>query len=308
MKLSVTTTTPDVPRPSPVALLAGPFPARVATAAALGLDGLELMVLDPAQIDARAIRAALNEAGLEVSAIASGAQAFQAGLTLLATDVDVRAAARARLHALIDLAAELGVPIVTVGSFRGRVAGQPDAPQLLADALGAAADHAAPRGVRLVLEPLNRYEADFLFTVAETLDFIAAVGHSHLGLLFDTYHANIEEPSFAGALQAAWDAGRLWHVHVSDSNRLAPGQGHVPFAAIVATLRDLGYTGYLSAEHFPHPDPAAAARAFSAHMRTLVPSANPQPLPGRVQTNAASQGAPAPFPEEDKPGKTGVRP
>ena len=272
MKLSVTTTTPDVPQPSPVALLAGPFPARVATAAALELDGLELMVLDPAQIDAAGLRAALSRAGLEVSAIASGAQAFQAGLTLLATDAGMRAAARARLCALIDLAAELGAPIVTVGSFRGRVAGQPDGRQILAETLGAAAEYAARRDVRLGVEPLNRYETDFLFTVEETLDFITEVGHSHLGLLFDTYHANIEEPTFAGALAAAAQAGRLWHVHISDSNRLPPGQGHILFAAIVATLRALGYAGYLSAEHFPHPDPDAAARAFSEHMRTHVPS------------------------------------
>ena len=307
MNLSVTTTTPDVPQPSPVALLSGPFAARAVTAAALGLDGLELMALDPAQIDARAIRAALNGAGLGVSAIASGAQAFQAGLTLLATDVGVRDAARARLHALIDLAAELGAPIVTVGSFRGRAAGQPDAKQVLAETLGVAAEHAARRAVRLVIEPLNRYEGDILFTVAETLDFVAEVGHSHLGLLFDTYHANIEEPTFEGALQAAAQAGRLWHVHISDSNRLPPGQGHIPFAAIVATLRALGYGGYLSAEHFPHPDPDAAARAFAAHMRSLVPSVNPRPLPGRVQTNADPEGAPAPFPEGDERGKTGVR-
>jgi sugar phosphate isomerase/epimerase len=65
-------------------------------------------------------------------------------------------------------------------------------------------------------------------------------------------------------------AGRLWHVHLGDSNRLPPGQGHLDFPAIVATLREVGYQGYLSAELLPRPNPDAAAEATIAYMRQYI--------------------------------------
>jgi len=129
--------------------------------------------------------------------------------------------------------------------------------------------YAAQRGVELVLEPINRYETNFLNTVAETLAFLDEVAAPNVGLLFDTFHANIEEPSLAGSLRAAGQ--HLKHVHTADSNRWAPGSGHLDFAAVVATLRQSGYDGWLSAEILPLPGSAeqAAAQAI-AHLRPLV--------------------------------------
>ena len=92
---------------------------------------------------------------------------------------------------------EKGVCIVTIGSFRGRMAwvGGYEARSMLVDTLGMAAEKGAQQGVRLALEPLNRYETDIVQTAQEGLALIDEVGHSHLGLLLDTYHANIEEVS-----------------------------------------------------------------------------------------------------------------
>jgi sugar phosphate isomerase/epimerase len=64
---------------------------------------------------------------------------------------------------------------------------------------------------------------------------------------------------------------RLWHVHIGDSNRLPPGQGHVDFGGIVNTLREIDYQGYLSAELFPRPDPDTAAADTIQYMRRFVP-------------------------------------
>ncbi len=274
MKLAVTTTTPDVPAPSPVALLAGPMGERVARAAQLGLHGFELMVLDPAQVDAAEVRGLLAQHGLEAAAVASGAQASQAGLTLLAANADVRARARRRLLELIDLAQALGAPLVTVGGFRGRLAALEDGSgrTLLVHALQQGCEHAAAHGVRLLIEPLNRYETDVVQTVEQGLALIEEVGHSHLGLLVDTFHANIEEATFAAAFATAAQAGRLWHVHIGDSNRLPPGEGHIDFRAIVALLEQLGYDGYLSAEHLAHPTPDRAAAAFAGFLIPILPA------------------------------------
>ena len=101
--------------------------------------------------------------------------------------------------------------------------------------------------------------------------FIEASGAPHLGVLADTFHMNIEETTIEGALEAAAAGARLWHIHMADSNRWAPGFGHLDFAQIVAALGRLGYGGFLSAEILPKPDPQEAARQTILTLRPLVP-------------------------------------
>ncbi len=273
MKLAVATPTPEVETPVPVALLSGTFAERLQKATRLGYDGVELMVARPDELEAREIRAQVSALGLEVPAIASGAVYMVDKLTLLASDAEVSRRAVARLHTLINFAAALEAPLVTIGGFRGRLAwaGGSDARARLIEILGAAAEKASAQGVCLVLEPLNRYESDILNNASQGLALIEEVGHSHLGLLLDTFHVNIEESSLTDCFRQVMAAGRLWHVHVGDSNRLPPGQGHIDFPGIVDTLCEIGYQGYLSAELLPQPDPDAAAVATISYMRPLVP-------------------------------------
>ena len=87
-------------------------------------------------------------------------------------------------------------------------------------------------------------------------------------LLADWFHMNIEEVSIESAIRSAGD--QVGHVHLADSNRRAAGLGHIPFAPVVAALRDVGYRGYLSAEVLPLPDAAAAARQALAAVRALT--------------------------------------
>lgn len=273
MKLALATPTPEVKTPIPVALLSGAFAERMQKAAHLGYDGVELMVIRPDELKVSEIHAQVSAAGLEVAAIATGAIYMADKLTLLASDPKLSRQAATRLDALIDLAEALEAPIVTIGSFRGRLAwaGGPEARETLVEILRKAADKAMRHGVRLVLEPLNRYEGDIVVTAEEGLGLIEEVGHSHLGLLLDTYHVNIEESSLADPFRQTMAAGRLWHVHLGDSNRLPPGQGHLDFDRIVAALHESGYQGYLSAELLARPDPDTAAEATIKYMRQLVP-------------------------------------
>jgi sugar phosphate isomerase/epimerase len=233
------------------------------------------MVVRPDELDVTKTRKQLSAAGLEVAAIASGAIYMVDKLTLLAPDPEVSQQAVGRLQALIDFAAAVEAPLVTIGGFRGRLAwagASAEARLRLVEIFGAAAENAARQGVRLVLEPLNRYETDILYNAEEGLALIEEIGHSHLGLLLDTFHANIEEASLYECFRRVMAAGRLWHVHLGDSNRLPPGQGHIDFAGIVTTLREIDYHGYLSAELFPRPDPDTAAAATIDHMRQFVPN------------------------------------
>jgi sugar phosphate isomerase/epimerase len=101
--------------------------------------------------------------------------------------------------------------------------------------------------------------------VEQGLELIEAVGADNFGLLLDTFHMNIEEPKIEDSIRAAGD--RIFHFHVADSNRWYPGAGHIDFGAAMATLRDIGYTGYLSVEAMPMPDADTCAERAIANLR-----------------------------------------
>jgi sugar phosphate isomerase/epimerase len=244
----------------------GGWEAAAAHLARLGFDGIELAIRDPAAVDLGRVEAVVREAGLVVPALGTGQAYLKDGLCLSSRDAHLRCRAAERMVAHVRAAARLG-SLVIVGLIRGRMDGGPEATaRRFLEGLKPALDEAASAGVRLVIEPINRYETDFLVTVDETRALIETSGAPHLGILADTFHMNIEETTLEGALEAA--APRLWHVHAADSNRLAPGFGHLDFGAIVATLARLGYAGFLSAEILPRPDPEQAARVT---LRTLAP-------------------------------------
>jgi sugar phosphate isomerase/epimerase len=271
MKLSICVQTDEVDRAIPVALFTGSFSERVRKAAMFGADGVELMTVNPAALDAPAIRTTLTQRDVSVSAIGSGGIAFTTGLTLLHADAGASVRARALLGELIDLASALAAPLVTIGSFRGRLAAAgPGAREKLGEILWSGAELARREGVRLAMEPANRYEADFINNAAEGLAFVTEVGHPALGLLLDTFHVNIEETSWKEPFVQLMAAGVLWHVHIGDNNRLAPGWGMIDFPAILATLCEIGYAGYLSAELLARPDGDTAARQTLAHLRPLL--------------------------------------
>ncbi len=268
MLLSLAIQTPEVPVPVPVALLSGKLEEKLAKAAALGYDGVELITTDPASLDTGPLRASLQAHGLRVSAIASGGMAFAAKLTLLHPDPAMAAVATRRLDQMIDLASDIGAPVVTVGSFRGRtINGVERSRQELAEVLRRAGQRAEGCGVRLAVEPLNRYEADLFHTAAEVLAFAEEVGNPVIGVLLDTYHVNIEECSWTEPYRQVMAAGRLFYAHLGDNNRLPPGRGLIDFSAILRTLREIGYDGWLSAELLPQPDPGTAARQTAEAMR-----------------------------------------
>jgi sugar phosphate isomerase/epimerase len=263
--------TPDVAAPAPVSLLSGTFDERLAKAASLGFDGLELIPIDPASLDAAGIRTSLARHGLEAAAIGTVLLGLTTGITLLHADAEVSALAQARLRDMIDLAGATGAPLVAIGGFRGRAAAVgKDGRERLIAMLREGADYAAARSVRLALEPINHFQTDLVTHTEEGLAFLEEVGHESLGLLLDTCHMNIDESSWTAPFQRAMAAGRLWHVHLADNNRLAPGHGLLDFRLILEALRQVGYAGYLSAEVLAQPDPDAAAADVADHIRPLL--------------------------------------
>ncbi len=268
MRLALAIQTPEVPKLIPVALLQGNLEEKLIKASRLGYEGVELITTDPAQVDVQAVRQSLQSNGLCVSAIASGGMAFALGLTLLHSEADIASLAQKRLLAMVDLAAALQAPVVTIGSFRGRGGDDKQAAlERLANVLYHAAQHAGNLGIRLALEPLNRYEADLIHTVSEGLQFLAMINHPAVGLLVDSYHVNIEESAWDAPYLEALQAQRLYYVHVGDNNRKPPGEGLIDFSIILKALDKGGYDGWISAELFPYPDADRAAELTIAHLR-----------------------------------------
>ncbi len=268
MLLSLAIQTPEIPVPVPVALLSGRFEEKLAKASGLGYDGVELITTDPVSLETQPLRSLLAANGLRLSAVASGGMAFAAKLTLLNPDPAMAALARRRLDQMIDLACSLGAPVVTIGSFRGRaVNGLERSRQELAEVMRRAGQRAREGGVRLALEPLNRYEADLFHTAAETLAFVQELNNPAVGILLDTYHVNIEECSWTEPYREVMAAGKLFYAHLGDNNRLPPGRGLIDFRAILRTLREVGYGGWLSAELLPRPDLDTAAQLTAQAMR-----------------------------------------
>lgn len=271
MKLSLTIQTPEVDIPVPVALLSGSLEEKLAKAAQWGAQGIELMTSDPRSANPERIRNICQRHDLDVAAAASGAIAMTMGYTLINADTAASEGARRRLFDLIDFAVLVGAPIVTIGSFRGKLAWVSEGGRdCLIAILREAADYAQERSVRIALEALNRYEGDIVNNHDEGLDFLDEVDRPGLGLLLDTYHVNIEESSYTEPFRRTLQAGKLFHVHLGDNNRLPPGRGLIDFPAIVATLRACDYTGYLSAELLAKPDPDTAARETLTYMRKLL--------------------------------------
>ena len=229
----------------------------------LGFDVLEVCVEQPDLLTSAAVSRAAedNELGISVCG------AF--GRDRDASDPDPRTRSNALdyLKRCIELAAAVGSPHVAgpmyaaTGVTRLLDVHERDAQRSrAAEVLHAAGVFAAEAGVRLAMEPLNRYESDLVNTVDQGLELCDLVGLPNLGLMLDTYHMNIEERSIADAIVRAGD--RCFHVQASENDRGTPGAGHVPWAEVFAALDRIGYAGPVVIESFV-PSIKEIARAVS---------------------------------------------
>ncbi len=185
----------------------------------------------------------------------------------LSSDAEVRARGVAHLDWALDCAVALGAESVggpfhaPLGHFTG-VGPTADEIRYGADAHHRMAARAEAAGLYLSLEPLNRFETHFLNTMEQARAYLARVDHPAFRIMYDTFHANIEERSQARAIASM--AGHLGVVHISENDRGIPGRGHIDFAEIFRALRRAGHDGWLTVEAFGSglPELAAATRVW----------------------------------------------
>lgn len=252
-------------------LFTGRMEHGIRRAAELGCDAVELNVQNPVLIDTTATAELIASLGLTVTGIGTGQAYYEEGLSISDTDARVHEAAIARLKAQADFAQLLGGAAVIIGGMRGKLDGPleggswSEQRQASIEGTRAAADYAATRGVEILIEPINRYETNFINSIADGMGYLDDVGHGNVSLLVDTFHMNIEEVSLADSILAAGD--RLSYVHLVDSNRRAAGMGHTDFRAVIGVLHQIGFDGPLCAEVLPLPDDETAARQHIEFVR-----------------------------------------
>lgn len=125
--------------------------------------------------------------------------------------------------------------------------------ELFIKLLNAADAAAKENGATVLLEPINRYETHYNHRLEHAVELIQAVGSKRIKVLADFFHMNIEEDDIPAAIRK--NGAYIGHVHLGDSNRLLPGQGHTDFAAGFAALKEVGYKGFLAMEcSIPAPE------------------------------------------------------
>lgn len=260
------------------------FEKSIQKAAELGFHGVELALRRAEEIAPSYLKRLLDTHGLEVSCISTGQVYADGGLRLTHENAEKRANTIRIFKALIDLAAEFG-QIVNIGRVRGSIGDKPrkEVEDLFIDVARELCAYALKRDVTLILEPVNRYEIDFIVSVREGVELMEKIGMPNMMLMPDVFHMNIEDVTIGPELAKHID--HIKYIHIADSNRLAPGQGHLDFRNILDNLLQVGYDGWLSLEILPNPDPDTAARQAADFVLPLIKEYN-SALSERKQNDA----------------------
>jgi D-psicose/D-tagatose/L-ribulose 3-epimerase len=237
----------------------------------IGFDYLEICIEDPETIDVASIQNQLKEADLQ--ALVCGA--FGPNRDISSDDPAIRQQGVDYIKTCIDIAAELGSPLVSGPMYsatgKTRLLSPEDRKEqwdLAAENMRIVADYAAEKGIKLAVEPLNRFETDFLNTVQQGLDFFTLVDRENVGFLLDTFHMNLEEKNISEAIKLA--GNKIFNFHSCENDRGTPGTGHIPWNEVFQALKEISYDGPVVIESFT-TEIKEIARAVS-QWRPLAPS------------------------------------
>jgi sugar phosphate isomerase/epimerase len=234
-----------------------PIERTIARLAQLGYDGIEISG-EPALYDVARVRGLLEEHGVECWGAVT---LMTGGRDLLHEDRYVRLGSIAYVKDCLSLVSELGGRILSVvPSTVGKVTPMGSAADewsWCVESLRECQAHAEQVGVRMGLEPLNRFETYFLNNAEQALALADEVG-GDCGVALDMFHMNIEEADWAAAIRAC--EGRLVDFHVADNTRMPPGQGSVDWTAVVRELAGISYEGHLTVEFVPSTDRTPISR------------------------------------------------
>ncbi len=225
---------------------------------AMGYDGVEMPMFELNEALYADWGKKLDDLGLERTAVTIRG----AGDNPISPSASVRAAAVDAMKKTIDCCHAAGVPMLVgpthsaIGEFTGAGPTEEEF-KWGVETMRQAAEHAAGANVTIVTEYLNRFENYFLTCVEQTVNFVTAVDHPNVRMMYDTFHANIEEKDLSSAIAAAMPWTKL--VHISENDRSTPGQGHVAWDQTFDAIRANDWDGWMVVEAFGLALPAIAA-------------------------------------------------
>ena len=224
----------------------------------IGYDGVEIPVFDLDLAKWKVWAHRLDDVGLARTANHVIAAEFDP----VSPDPAVQRRAFEHMQRVVDCCVEVGATVlagphqIALGVFSG--AGPTDAEWARSvDHIRRVAEYAAPSGLVLTEEVVNRFELYLLYTMAEAIRFVDEVNQPNCLIHLDTFHANIEEKRPGDSIRSA--AKRIGYVHISENDRGVPGSGHVAWDATFAALNAVGYDGWLTVESFGNALPNLAA-------------------------------------------------
>ena len=235
----------------------------------IGFDGIEIALQEKGDINTSFIKDKLSENGLVCKSLCA---LVGEGTDLRGPDKAVIEAGKSYIRDLVDVAVELEAELI-VGPLYSAVGRanmvEPEQKKkewdLVRSGLKEVCSYAEDKGILLSLEPLNRFETDFINICEDAIKMIDEVGSDILGLHLDTFHMHIEEKSSADAIRAAGD--RMYMLHTSENDRGAPGTGQVHWKEIAQAVKDTGYDRWVVIESFT-PEVEIIAKAASIWRET----------------------------------------
>jgi len=251
-------------------VLRGDYFANMAKCAKIGYPAIELHIRDPKELDLDAAKKCCQENNITISTLGTGSGYGIDGLSLTSSDETIRGRAVQRIKDHIDLATEFDARVI-IGLMRGLQKDSISAAQYkldLCNSLAQCLEYAETKGIKLVLEAINRYECDTYCTIAECNELIKELGSQSLKIHIDTYHMNIEEANIRTSILAG--GSNIGHCHLADSNRWYPGAGHYDFKETVTALREINYDGWLAMECLYLPDQDTAAQQAYTTMTQIL--------------------------------------
>lgn len=249
------------------------FEECIPKVAKLGFHGVELALKRANEINISQLQKLLDDNNLEVSCISTG-QVYADGDLMLTHEDNIKRAQTINIFKeFIDLADNFG-KLVNIGRVRGPIGSRirSHVERLFVDTAKELCEYAMSKDVTLILEPVNRYEIDFINSVEEGVELIKKVDMPNMMLMPDVFHMNIEDKKIG--LEFTKNFYHIKYIHFADSNRLAPGQGHINFHEIFENLLMSRYDGWISAEILPRPNPDIAAKQTADFLLPMIENYN----------------------------------
>ncbi len=224
----------------------------------VGVDGIEIPVFVPTDLNPQAVRKTCEEHAMNLHFCSVNPD----GMNPISDDDAVRAKTIAHWKTLIRTAAEAGADQIVgptyspVGYLPGRRRTE-DEWKWGVEFHQALDEDLAQARVTMAVEPLNRFETYFLNTAADAVRFIEEIGSERIGILLDTFHQNIEDKDVADAYRTC--GKHLMHVHTCENDRGVPGSGHVDWPGVLRAIKDTGYDRWLTIESFNSQIPELSA-------------------------------------------------